>query len=56
MNEEYIWLLEVALTLLAAKALEVLFVRVGFARILAYLLIGVVLSVIYSHLDRKSVV
>ena len=53
MNEEYIWLLEVALTLLAAKALEVLFIRVGFARILAYLLIGVILSLVYSHLKLE---
>ncbi|HIP56686.1 MAG TPA: cation:proton antiporter [Ignisphaera aggregans] len=53
MNEEYVWLLEVALTLLAAKALEALFVRAGFARILAYLLIGVILSAIYGHFELE---
>ncbi len=53
MSGEFGWLLEVALILIAAKLLEAIFIRIGLARLLAYLCIGVSLSVL-SHLTGYS--
>ncbi len=53
MSEEFGWLLEVALILIAAKLLEAIFVRIGLARLLAYLCVGVSLSIL-KHLTGYS--
>ncbi|HDI02384.1 MAG TPA: cation:proton antiporter, partial [Ignisphaera sp.] len=45
-EQSYLWLLEVALLIMGAKLLEAIFIRIGLARILAYLSLGLILAVL----------
>jgi len=51
------WLLEVALLIIASKTLEAVFIRIGLARLMAYLTLGIAIAVLrhYVGIELSSI-